>query len=198
MPIKSASPDHEILELIKERWSPRAFSSRPPDIETLNRLFEAARWAASSDNEQPFRYLVARAEDGDRHDTLASCLFPGNAWARKAPVLAMSVAARNFAKTGKLNRVALHDVGAASALLTLQGMSMGVFVHQMAGFDTEKARQVCQIPPDYDPVAMMALGYLGDPESLSEPLRTRELSPRERRPVREFVFSSTFGEPPAL
>ena len=198
MPIKSASPDHEILELIKERWSPRAFSSRPPDIETLNRLFEAARWAASSDNEQPWRYLVARAEDGDRHETLASCLFPGNAWARKAPVLAMSVAARNFAKTGKLNRVALHDVGAASALLTLQGMSMGVFVHQMAGFDTEKARQVCQIPPDYDPVAMMALGYPGDPESLSEPLRTRELSPRERRPVREFVFSSTFGEPPAL
>ncbi|HYK59682.1 MAG TPA: nitroreductase family protein [Bryobacteraceae bacterium] len=198
MPIKSASPDHEILELIKERWSPRAFSSRRPDIETLNRLFEAARWAASSDNEQPWRYLVARAEDGDRHETLASCLFPGNAWARKAPVLAMSVAARNFAKTGKLNRVALHDVGAASALLTLQGMSMGVFVHQMAGFDTEKARQVCQIPPDYDPVAMMALGYPGDPESLSEPLRTRELSPRERRPVREFVFSSTFGEPPAL
>jgi len=139
MPIKSASPDHEILELIKERWSPRAFSSRRPDIETLNRLFEAARWAASSDNEQPWRYLVARAEDGDRHETLASCLFPGNAWARKAPVLAMSVAARNFAKTGKLNRVALHDVGAASALLTLQGMSMGVFVHQMAGFDTEKA-----------------------------------------------------------
>ena len=198
MPIKSASPDHEILELIKERWSPRAFSSRRPDIETLNRLFEAARWAASSDNEQPWRYLVARAEDGDRHETLASCLFPGNAWARKAPVLAMSVAARNFAKTGKVNRVALHDVGAASALLTLQGMSMGVFVHQMAGFDTEKARQVCQIPPDYDPVAMMALGYPGDPESLSEPLRTRELSPRERRPVREFVFSSTFGEPPAL
>ena len=198
MPIKSASPDHEILELIKERWSPRAFSSRRPDIETLNRLFEAARWAASSDNEQPWRYLVARAEDGDRHETLASCLFPGNAWARKAPVLAMSVAARNFAKTGKLNRVALHDVGAASALLTLQGMSMGVFVHQMAGFDTEKARQVCQIPPDYDPVAMMALGYPGDPESLSEPLRTRELSPRERRLVREFVFSSTFGEPPAL
>jgi len=198
MPIKSASPDHEILELIKERWSPRAFSSRRPDIETLNRLFEAARWAASSDNEQPWRYLVARAEDGDRHETLASCLFPGNAWARKAPVLAMSIAARNFAKTGKLNRVALHDVGAASALLTLQGMSMGVFVHQMAGFDTEKARQVCQIPPDYDPVAMMALGYLGDPESLSEPLRTRELSPRKRRPVREFVFSSTFGEPPAL
>jgi len=198
MPIKSASPDHEILELIKERWSPRAFSSRRPDIETLNRLFEAARWAASSDNEQPWRYLVARAEDGDRHETLASCLFPGNAWARKAPVLAMSIAARNFAKTGKLNRVALHDVGAASALLTLQGMSMGVFVHQMAGFDTEKARQVCQIPPDYDPVAMMALGYPGDPESLSEPLRTRELSPRERRLVREFVFSSTFGEPPAL
>ena len=198
MPIKSASPDHEILELIKERWSPRAFSSRRPDIETLNRLFEAARWAASSDNEQPWRYLVARAEDGDRHETLASCLFPGNAWARKAPVLAMSIAARNFAKTGKLNRVALHDVGAASALLTLQGMSMGVFVHQMAGFDTEKARQVCEIPPDYDPVAMMALGYPGDPESLSEPLRTRELSPRERRLVREFVFSSTFGEPPAL
>src|SRR5262249_15302646 len=141
---------------------------------------------------------VARVEDIDRHEALGSCLFPGNAWARKAPVLAMSVAARNFARTGKPNRVALHDVGAASAQLTMQAMSMGVFIHQMAGFDTEKARQVCQIPPDYDPVAMMAIGYLGDPESLSEPLRTRELSPRERRPLRESVFSPTFDEPAAL
>lgn len=198
MPIKTASPDHEILDLIKERWSPRAFSSRRPDVETLNRLFEAARWAASSDNEQPWRYLVARVEDGERHERLASCLFPGNAWARKAPVLAMSVAARVFIRTRKPNRVALHDTGAASAQLTMQAMSMGVFIHQMAGFDTEKARQVCQIPPEYDPVAMMAIGYPGDPESLSEPLRTRELTPRERRPVREFVFSPTFGEPAAL
>jgi nitroreductase len=198
MPIKSASPDHEILDLLQERWSPRAFSSRRPDVETLNRLFEAARWAASSDNEQPWRYLVARAEDSDRHETLASCLFPGNAWARKAPVLAMSVAAQNFARTAKPNRVALHDVGAASAQLTAQAMSMGVFIHQMAGFDAQKARQVCRIPPDYDPVAMIAVGYLGDPESLGEPLRSRELAPRERRPVREFVFSSTFGEPAAL
>jgi nitroreductase len=198
MPVKSASPDHEILDLIKERWSPRAFSSRRPDAETMNRLFEAARWAASSDNEQPWRYLVARVEDRERHEKLASCLFPGNAWARKAPVLAMSVAARNFARSGKPNRVAVHDTGAASAQLTMQAMSMGVYVHQMAGFDTEKARQVCQIPPDYDPVAMIAIGYLGDAESLSEPLRIRELSPRERRPIAEFVFSPTFGQPAAL
>ena len=198
MSIKTASPDSEILDLIKERWSPRAFSSRGPDAETLSRLFEAARWAASSDNEQPWRYLVARLEDGERHERLASCLFPGNAWARQAPVLAMSVVARNSSRNGKPNRVALHDVGAASAQLTMQGMSMGVYVHQMAGFDTEKARQVCQIPPDYDPAAMIAIGYLGNPESLGEPLRTRELTKRERRPIREFVFSPTFGEPAAL
>ena len=193
MPIKTASPDHEILDLIAGRWSPRGFSSRRPDAETLNRLFEAARWAASSDNEQPWRYLIARVEDSEPHERLAGCLFPGNAWARKAPVLAMSVAARNFVRSGKPNRVALHDVGAASAQLTMQGMSMGVFIHQMAGFDTERARQVCRIPGDYDPVAMMAIGYLGDAESLSEPLRTRELTPRERRAIREFVFTSTFG-----
>ncbi|HLH42098.1 MAG TPA: nitroreductase family protein [Bryobacteraceae bacterium] len=198
MPIKTASPDSEILDLIKERWSPRAFSSRRPDAETLRRLFEAARWAASSDNEQPWRYLVARKEDAEQHERLASCLFGGNGWARQAPVLAMSVAARNFARNGKPNRVALHDTGAASAQLTMQATSMGVYVHQMAGFDTEKAREVCRIPPDYDPVAMMAIGYLGDPESLSEPLRTRELSRRERRPAREFVFCTTFGEPATL
>ncbi|HEY7338558.1 MAG TPA: nitroreductase family protein [Bryobacteraceae bacterium] len=198
MSIKTAVSDHDILDSIKERWSPRAFSSRIPDAETLNRMFEAARWAASSDNEQPWRYLIARLEDTEAHEKLASCLFPGNAWARKAPVLAMSVAALKFAKNGNVNRVAIHDVGAASAQLTAQGLSMGVFVHQMAGFDTEKARKVCEIPPDFGPVAMIAIGYLGDANSLPEPLHTRELTPRERRPVREFVFSATFGKTAAL
>src|SRR2546425_8759579 len=129
---KIAVADHEILDLIARRWSPRAFAARPVEPQKLNSLFEAARWAPSCFNEQPWSFLAATIDNAPEHERLASCLVPANAWARKAPVLALSVAALDFAQTGKPNRHAYHDVGLAVENLVIQAMSMGIFVHQMA------------------------------------------------------------------
>jgi nitroreductase len=194
MSVKTAVPDHPILDLFKERWSPRAFSPRAIEPDKIRSIFEAARWAASSFNEQPWRYIVGLAGD-PTHEKLVSCLGPANAlWAPKAPLLAMSVAWLTFTQNGSPNRVAVHDVGAASAQLTLQAMSLGIHTHQMAGFDVAKARQVFEIPEGHDPVAMIALGYLGDPATLNEAQQKMELAPRTRKPLEQFVFGSTWGE----
>jgi nitroreductase len=194
MGIKTAAPEHEILDLLKERWSPRAFSSQRVEPENLRRLFEAARWSASSFGEEPWRFLVTNRDDAEQHERLASCLRPGNAWARQAPVLGLSVASLKFTQNGRPNRHALHDVGQAMAYLTTQAMSMGIYVHQMAGYDVDKVRESCRIPEDHDPVAMFALGYLGDPDSLPEDRREAERAPRKRKPLTELVFGSIFGE----
>ena len=150
--------------------------------ETLQSLFEAARWAPSSSNEQPWAYIVARKEDAENFAKLVSVLVPANSsWAKNAPVLALAVAELAFAKSGSPNRNAQYDVGAASAWLTMEATSRGLFVHQMAGFDAEKARQVFEIPAGWEPIAAMAIGYPGDAESLPQPLRDREVAPRTRK-----------------
>ncbi len=195
MSVKTAVPDHPILDLFQERWSPRAFSSREIEPEKVRSIFEAARWAASSVTEQPWRYIVGRAGD-PTHEKLASCLTANNAlWAPKAPLLALSVALLTFTQNGNPNRVAVHDVGAASAQLTLQALSMGIYTHQMAGVDLAKAREVFRIPQGFDPVAMIALGYMGDPATLNENQQKMELAPRTRKPISQFVFSENWGEP---
>jgi nitroreductase len=194
MSIKSATPDHEILPLIAERWSPRAFSPQQIGASDLQRLFEAARWAASCFGEQPWSWVVADKEDAEGHARLASCLSAGNAWAIEAPVLALSVAKLNFDQSGKPNRYAFHDVGAAMATLCLQATSMNIHVHQMGGFDVEKARHVCAVPEGHDPVAMIAMGYLGDPSVLNEDQRKKETTPRQRKPISKFVFGAKWGQ----
>jgi len=192
--VKTAVPDHPILDVMKERWSPRAFSPQPIEPHKLHSIFEAARWAASSFNEQPWRYIVGLAGD-PTHEKLVSCLMPANAlWASKAPLLALSVAWLTFTQSGNPNRVAVHDVGAASAQLTLQAMSMGIHTHQMAGVDLAKAREVFGIPQGYDPVAMIALGYPGDPGTLNEAQQKMELAPRTRKRLSEFIFGGSWGE----
>ena len=190
---KPASIDVPIHELIRERWSPRAFSDKSVPGEILRSLFEAARWAPSSNNEQPWAYLVATKEDAENFAKMVGVLVEFNAdWAKHAPVLALSVA---HLKTwdGKPNRVALHDIGSASAQLTFEANSRGLFVHQMAGFHAEKAREAFGIRADWEPVAAMAIGYPGDPDSLSQKLRERELAPRARKPLKEFVMTRTWG-----
>lgn len=194
---KSAPTDHEIHELLARRWSRRAFADRPIDRGTLLRLFEAARWAPSSGNGQPWSFLVARKEQAAEHEKLASVLVPGNSWARQAPLLLLTVAQLERAP-GKPNRHAWHDVGLASENLALQAAAMGLSVHMMAGFHADQAREVFQIPEGYDPVAMMAAGYPGDPELLSEELQKRETAPRSRKPVAEFVFQGKWGTPGGL
>jgi len=190
---RAATTDVPVHELIRNRWSPRAFADKPVSAEILRSLFEAARWAPSSNNEQPWAYLVATRDDAENFAKMLSVLVEFNAnWARNAPVLALSVAHLKT-QQGKPNGVALHDVGSATAQLTFEANSRGLLVHQMAGFDAEKARQAFAIPADWQPVAAMALGYPGDPASLSDRLRERELAPRMRKPVSEFVMSGGWG-----
>jgi nitroreductase len=191
---KPAVTDAPVHELIQNRWSPRAFSEQPVQPEILRSLFEAARWAPSSNNEQPWAYLVATKADAENFAKMLGVLVEFNAgWAKQAPVLALSVAHLKTNRDGKPNRVALHDVGTASAQLTFEANTRGLLVHQMAGFDADKARQTFAIPQDWDPVAAMAIGYPGNPATLPEKLRERELAPRTRKPTREFVMTGGWG-----
>jgi nitroreductase len=191
---KAAVTDVPVHELIRNRWSPRAFSDKAVPAEILRSLFEAARWAPSSNNEQPWAYLVATKDDTDNFAKMLAVLVEFNAnWAKNAPVLALSAAHVKTQRDGKPNRVALHDVGSATAQLTFEANSHGLQVHQMAGFDAEKARQTFAIPPDWEPMAAIAVGYPGDPESLPDKLRERELAPRTRKPLGEFVMTGGWG-----
>jgi nitroreductase len=192
---KRAPTDFPVHDLIAERWSPRAFSDKPIAPDVLQSLFEAARWAPSSSNEQPWAYIVATKDDAENFAKLVSVLVPFNVtWAQHAPVLALAVAELSFAKDGTPNRNAQYDVGAASAGLTVEATSRGLFVHQMAGYDHDKARQVFQIPAGWEPMAAIAIGYPGDPDSLPQPLRDREVASRTRKPISEFVMSGSWGK----
>jgi nitroreductase len=191
---KPAATDVALHEFIRSRWSPRAFADKPVPAAVLRSLFEAARWAPSSNNEQPWAYLVGTRDDPENYAKVLGVLVEFNAsWAKNAPVLALSVAHLKMQRDGKPNRVALHDVGSASAQLTFEANAHGLRVHQMAGFDMEKARQTFAIPPDWEPVAAMAIGYPGNPDSLPEKLRERELAPRTRKPLTEFVMRGSWG-----
>lgn len=195
---KPATTEAPIHELIRERWSPRAFSEKSVPAEILRSLFEAARWAPSSSNEQPWAYIVATKEDAENFAKMLGVLVEFNAdWAKHAPVLALSLAHLKT-RDGKPNRVALHDVGSASGQLTFEANSRGLVVHQMAGFHAEKARETFGIPGDWEPVAAMAIGYPGNPDLLPQKLRERELAPRTRKPLKEFVMTGKWGRTAAF
>ena len=194
-----ADVDHPILDVLAERWSPSGFAPRPVTPADLRSLFEAARWAPSSFNEQPWRYLLATRDDEEEFARLLSCLVPANQeWARNASVLVLTVAKQTFTRNGKPNRVAQHDIGLASAQLTVEAASRGLFVHQMAGIEPDRARELYGIPDDHEPVTALAIGHRADPESLTESLRTRDSAPRTRRPQSEFVFTGTWERPADL
>jgi nitroreductase len=192
---KTAVTDYPIEEILRRRWSPRAFSDRIVEPEKLQSLFEAARWAPSSFNEQPWSFIVATKQKPEEHTRLLSCLVEGNQrWARLAPVLMVSVAKLNFEKTGKPNRHAFHDVGLAMGNMLVQATALGLAVHQMAGFSPEKVREIYEVPDSFEPVAAIAIGYPGELEALPEPLRERELGSRSRKPISSFVFQVKWGE----
>lgn len=187
---KVVETQYPIEAILQNRWSPLAFSDRSVEPEKLRSVLEAARWAASSFNEQPWSFIVATKENATEFNRLLSCLAEGNQeWAKSAPVLMLSIAKLHFARNGSENRHAFHDVGAAEANLAAQATALGLHVHQMAGFDVNKARELYGIPQGYEPVDALALGYLGDPHSLSDRLQERLSAPRSRKPVKEFVFS---------
>jgi nitroreductase len=192
---KSAETQYPIEEILRRRWSPRTFSERSVEPEKLQSLFEAARWAASSFNEQPWNFIVATKQDPEQHARLLSCLVEGNQrWARAAPVLMASVAKLNFDKTGKPNRHAFHDVGLAVQNMVVQATALGLFVHQMAGFSPEKVREIYGVPAGFEPVAAMAVGYGLAADELPEASREFDLGARSRKPVNSFVFEAHWGE----
>jgi nitroreductase len=191
--IKLAAADHAIHPAIQQRWSPRAFAPHPVEPEKLLSLLEAARWAPSSGNGQPWHFIVG-AQGTATHARLVETLREGNLpWAAQAPVLMLSVA-QTITASGRIATHALYDVGLAVANLTVQATAFDLFVHQMGGFYPEKARALFAIPDGFEPVTMLAIGYLGAPETLDERLRERELMPRTRRPLSEFVFEETWGK----
>lgn len=194
--LRPATTDHSILEVLAGRWSSRAIDpDRPVPRSQVAVLLEAARWAPSSGNVQPWRYLVF---DGAAPEALASargCLRPGNTWAHQAPVLLLSLVVRWWPDSTDPNPSALHDVGAASLSLVLQAMAEGLVAHQMAGFDRALARERFALPEGVDPVAFIAIGHPGREDLLDERRRDRERAPRRRRPLGETAFVGTWGGP---
>jgi nitroreductase len=185
-----------INELLSQRWSPRAFTSRQIEPEDIISLFEAARWSPSSANEQPWRFIVAAREDGTVFSALRDSLMEGNKrWAQHAPLLVLGLAQSTYQQSGKPYRHSLYDLGQSVAHLTVQASSVGLGVHQMGGFDPGKLRTTLSIPEGFEPVIVLAIGYPNQPDSLPDDLRIREQAPRVRKPLENLVFTESWGVP---
>lgn len=185
---KKADTDYPIHDLLQNRWSPRAFSDEPVNPELLEQLFEAARWAPSSYNEQPWHFIVARQEDEQSFEKLSQVMNEFNrGWAKEAPVLVLGLTKATFDKEGRPNPHAKHDLGQAIAHLTFEATRHDLYVHQMAGILPQKARELYDFDEDLEPTTMFAIGYKGDPESLPEKLQKQEEGSRSRKPLDEIV-----------
>jgi nitroreductase len=188
--MKSAPTTYPVHELIRNRWSPRAYADRPVAPATLHQVFEAASWAFSAMNAQPWQYIYAHKSDPAAFQKILDTLLPGNQpWAKNAPVLIIALANTRF-DNGQPNGAALHDLGAANATLFLEATALGLHGHVMGGFDREKLRRDFDLPEGLEPVVVLALGYLGAAEQLEEPFLSRENAARSRKPVAEFAFQN--------
>ena len=192
--VKHATAAVAVEQLLLQRWSPRAFADKPVSDADLKSIFTAAGWAASSYNEQPWRFIVGRKGDAV-WQKIFDCLMPLNqGWAAAAPILYVSFAKKTFSHNNAPNGVYVHDVGAASANASLEATALGLHTHGMAGFDRDKIRAAFNVPEEFDPVACWAIGYLGDPGLLPDALKNMELQARQRKPLSEIVFGN-WGEP---
>lgn len=188
---KDAITTKPIHPLLRRRWSPRAFAPEPVSAEIITALLEAARWAPSSRNEQPWRFIVATADQPDEHARIAECLTGNNRlWAPNAPVLMVILAKRNFEYKNRPNRTALYDTGAAIAHLTVEATSRNLYVHQMGGIDRDKIRAVYAVPETVEVVVALAIGHLGDAASLPEKFRAAETKPRTRLPLESLIYTN--------
>lgn len=194
--IKLANTDYPIEPKLANRWSPYAFADRDVADTDLRSLFEAARWAASSYNGQPWSYIVAKRTDADGFARALSCLTEGNqAWANAVPVLAFGCAHLNFEHNGEPNAAALHDLGQASANLTFEASARGLVVHQMIGIEPARVSELYELPADVRPLTALAIGYVGDSNELAESFRSRDLASRKRKSLDAFVFGYPWGKP---
>ena len=192
--MEPAQTDHPVHDLIATRWSPYGFEDRAVSREDLLSLLEAARWAPSSYNEQPWAFIVATREDSQEFQRAVGCLVEGNqAWAQRAPVLLLCLISRNFTRNGKPNAAAEHDLGLAAASLTLEATARGLSVHQMIGIVADKIRSEYQVPEGYDPLTAIAIGYAAKLDDVPAELRDRDRERRGRKPLSEFVFGGKFG-----
>ena len=190
---KSIHIEAPVITEIQHRRSRRAYSNAPIEQEKISSLFEAARWAPSSMNEQPWTYIYATKDQTELWSKLFDVLLDGNkSWAVNAPLLILSLSRKNFVRNNEPNGSAKYDLGGANAFLSLQATQLDLNIHQMGGYDRTKAKEILNIPDTYEFGVMMAVGYLGDIEALSENLKQRELAPRERYRQNEFVLNRTF------
>jgi len=194
--VKHAETGHPIHELLAKRWSPYAFDPVPVEPEKLRSCLEAARWAASSFNEQPWSFIIAARNDEAEFGRMVGCLMEANqGWASKAGVLMLTAIRKHFSRNDKPNRVAEHDLGLAIGNLTLQAVDLGLAVHQMAGVNLSDVRQTYAIADTHEPMTAIALGYAADPSRVEdENLAQRDLAPRARKPLSDFVFAGRWGQ----
>jgi nitroreductase len=193
--LKQAPAQENVLPVILQRWSPRSFADRDVNPADLRTVFEAARWAASSHNEQPWRFLVGTRDSETYQKILSSLVEFNQLWARTAPVLILGVTRTTFSHNGAPNRVALYDIGAAAATMCYQATALGLHTHQMAGVNLDVARGLFNVPDEFIFGAAMALGYLGEPAALpNQQMQDQETAPRQRKPLSEFVLSA-WGTP---
>ena len=191
--IKQPATDYPIHPIIASRWSPRAYDPKPVEKEKLQRIFEAARWAASASNIQPWYFLVGFKGDKVYQSIFETLVEFNQDWAIHAPVLALAIAKTTNSRGGQ-NRSYAYDLGQAVATLSLQATAEGVYAHQMGGFDAQAAALAFEIPEEYKVLVVFTLGYLGDAEILNPNLYKLELSPRIRRSAGESVFTGSFGQ----
>ncbi len=195
VPNKTATTDYPIHPLLAERWSPRALSEQPIPADVVGSLFEAARWSPSSSNEQPWRFVIIRRDDEDVHRRMAETLSGNNrVWAPRASLLIVGIASMLRSRNGTPNVHAWYDLGQSVANLTLQASAAGLVLHQMGGFDKSQAREVLQIPENFEPAVVIAIGYPGDIADLPEALQEREIAVRSRNPLAESVFDGAWGQ----
>ena len=190
---KPTKNKYPILEVLQQRWSPRAFSNKPVEKVKLQSIFEAARWAPSSMNEQPWRFIVGIKGD-ETWDRLCESLVEWNwKWAGKAPVLILNLGKKTFTHKGRPNGTYQYDTGQAVGMMITEVVNQGLYSHQMSGFSAAKAAELLDIPDDYLPISVTAIGYYGNPEQLPEDMRESEFEERKRLPLSETVFSGKFG-----
>ena len=190
---KSTQIEHTLLDVIHKRRSKRAYIDKPIEQNVIDALFEAARWAPSANNEQPWVYIYATKDQKELWNKLFETLNDSNrVWAENAPLLVLSVVRKNFLRNDLPNSSARYDLGAANAFLSLQATHEGLNVHQLGGFSKQKAIENMLIPETHEPVIIMAIGYPGVAESLPEKLKLRELAPNERYTKDSFVMNKTF------
>ncbi len=197
MQAKPANTRVKIHDLIQNRWSPRAFEpDKTVSHDDLIALLEAARWAASCFNDQPWRFVVCnKATDAAAWQRAFETLVEKNRrWAKNAPLLILSVAMEHFGHNGQPNRWAMYDTGAASANLCLQAVALGLVVHQMGGFDADLAREIFKLPADCHPMAMLAVGYQADVDVLDEDFKAAELGERIRFELEERFYAGLWGK----